>query len=118
MKDLEDQYDIVLKRFKKILVDKGVFLVFGEVVAEGIYIMERLYKMTRTEIVSKFKPFLQTDVVALEDKNAVLAALMMYESTKLSYVDCLIIQKGRGNEIEIFTFDKKLLEAIKQKAVK
>jgi len=112
LRDLEDQYDIVRERLKRIQKVNGVVLVFGEVVAECIYIMEKLYKMTRTEMVSVLEPFLQTEVVVLEDKSVVLMALKMYEFTRLSYVDCLIIEKGRESGTEILTFDRKLFSKL------
>jgi len=112
LKDLEDQYVAVQGKLKKLKHAGGVAVVFGEVVVECIHVMEKLYRMTRTDIVSILKPFLQTEVILLEDKNTVVKALSMYETTRLSYVDCLIIQKGRDDEIEIFTFDKKLLSKL------
>lgn len=109
LRDLEDQYVAVQGKLKRLKQAGGVAVVFGEVVAECIHVMEKLYRTTRTDIVSILKPFLQTEVISLEDKNTVLKALSMYESTRLSYVDCLIIQKSWKSGTNIFSFDKKLL---------
>ena len=108
LRDLEEQYVIVCNKLKKLKQIHGSALVFGEVVAECIHVMEKLYKMTRTETVSVLKPLLQTEVIVLENKEVVLKALSMYESTRLSYVDCLIIQNSWRRDVEVFTFDKKL----------
>lgn len=108
LRDLEDQYVAVQGKLKRLKQASGVAVVFGEVVAECIHVMEKLYKMTRTDIVSIFKPFLQTEMILLEDKNTVLKALSMYESAGLSYVDCLIIQKSWESDTKVFSFDMKL----------
>ena len=106
---------IVQNKLKNLKRNDGVAVVFGEVVAECIYVMEKLYKMTRLDIVSILKPFLQTEVILLEDKDIVVRALLMYESARLSYVDCLIIQKSWRNDINIFSFDKKLVMVANKK---
>lgn len=109
LRDLEDQYVVVRGKLRNLKGAGGVAVVFGEVVAECIHVMEKLYRMTRADIVLVLRPFLQTDVVALDDKGSVLDALSMYVSSRLSYVDCLIIQKSWKNSTEIFSFDKKLI---------
>ncbi len=109
LRDLEDQHAIVHNKLKKLKLVGGVAVVFGEVVAECIHVMEKLYRMARMDIVSTLKPFLQTEVVNLADKNTVLKALSLYGLTKLSYVDCLIIEKSWNTGEEIFSFDKKLI---------
>lgn len=109
LRDLEDQYIAVQGKLKRLKQVGGVAVVFGEVVAECIHVMEKLYRMSRTDMVSILKPFLQTEMILLEDKEVVLKALSMYEFTRLSYVDCLIIQKSWRSKIGVFSFDKKLL---------
>lgn len=108
LRDLEDQYVVVQGKLKRLKQAGGVAVVFGEVVAECIHVMEKLYRMTRTDMVSILKPFLQTEMILLEDKNTILKALSMYESRPLSYLDCLIIQKSWESGTKVFSFDLKL----------
>ncbi|HAI22321.1 TPA: hypothetical protein DCP77_00875 [Candidatus Collierbacteria bacterium] len=108
LRDNEDQYLVVQKELLKIRKNSGTVVVIGEVVMECVYVLETVYRATRVDIAEKLKAFLISDIVLQENNQVILATLERYASVKLSYVDCLILEKTKELGAKLFTFDKKL----------
>ena len=105
IKDILDQ----ALQAKRILENENVFLA-NEVIAEIIYVLEKVYKKERNDIYyALYKLIIQRNIFNF-DKQFVLKALEIYNSSNLDFVDCLLCAYSEVDEIK--TFDKKLLKCI------
>ena len=105
IKDILDQ----ALQAKRILENENVLLA-NEVIAEIVYVLEKVYKKERNYIYyALYKLIIQRNILNF-DKQFVLKALEVYNSTKLDFVDCLLCAYSEVDEIK--TFDKKLLKCI------
>lgn len=77
-----------------------------EVLAEVVYVLDGVYSATREEIKSYILAILND--VHCEEHSSVAYALSVYASTRLDFVDCLLIGYHHVNGESIFSFDKKL----------
>ena len=102
--DNEDMFKI-----SKEIMREQVYL-SNEVVAEIIYVLEKVYKFDRKIIFDRLYGIMNLTNIFNFDKRFVLKALEIYKTTKLDFVDCLLCAYSEIDEIK--TFDKKLLKCI------
>ena len=87
------------------MIEEGAFTL-PEVIAEVVYVLSGMYKIERSEVGETLIEFL--DEVAIENQDAVCAALALYSKTSLDFVDCILIARHKILGDEIGSFDKKL----------
>lgn len=87
------------------VVKSGAFTL-PEVIAEVVYVLFKLYNVPREEINEIVSPVF--DEVEIEHKNVVLAALELYSSASIDFVDCILISRNKLIGEKVFSFDKKL----------
>ena len=93
---------------KKIL--KNDVFISNEVLAEIIYVLEKVYEFDRNIIFDILYSLMSLDNIKNFDKYFILKALEVYNAIKLDFVDCLLCAYSKVDEIK--TFDKKLLKCI------
>ena len=81
--DNEEMFEIS----KNILKNK-VFLA-NEVLAEVVYVLEKVYKVNRDIIFDRLYSLMSLDNILNFDKQFVLKALEIYNNKKFDFVDCL-----------------------------
>ena len=109
LKDNETQYLDVIKKLDEIRKKSGFAVVLGEVVAECVYVMEKIYKIPRQDIGESLVKFLKSSSVYCVEKDVLVSTLNDYSVINLAYVDILLIQMVKKRGGKIFSFDKKLL---------
>lgn len=87
-----------------------------EVMAEVVYVLEKVYSMSRSEIANGIKIFLGLSNIETETEDVLQLALVTYADTKMDFVDCLLYGFKAICGYDIFTFDKKLKSIIKSVA--
>lgn len=87
------------------VIDAGAYTK-PEVLAEVVYVLQKVYSIQRSEIHTLLTNILE--VVSCPDAKCVLLAMDIYASVSLDFVDCLLIAYHRINHETIFSFDKKL----------
>jgi len=83
-----------------------------EVMAEVIYVLEKVYSMSRSEIADGIKIFLGLSNIETETEEVLRLALETYANMKIDFVDCLLYGFKAICGYDIFTFDKKLKSMI------
>ena len=76
------------------------------VIAEVLYVLKNVYKLERKAISDLLSSLLE--VVQIENRDVVLFALRLYEQRSLDFVDCLLIGYNAVQNVDVFSFDKKL----------
>ena len=76
------------------------------VIAEVVYVLSGVYNYSRTEISNELLKLLE--LVSIEKENVLKESLNLFKETSLDFVDCILISYNKIENIEIFSFDKKL----------
>lgn len=91
----------------EILENNEVF-VPNEVIAEIVYVLEKVYKVDNNEISNTLKELFDYRNLEVNDLKIVEEALSLYGKKKIDFVDTLLYAYHKVKGYEIFTFDKKL----------
>lgn len=93
-------------------VPEGAFTV-PEVLCEVVYVLQgRVYKFERSEIASALLGLLED--IDCDRLVCMRAALKLYCSTTLDFVDCILISMNNVLGHDVLTFDKKMNRLMKE----
>ncbi|MCX7781898.1 MAG: PIN domain-containing protein [Negativicutes bacterium] len=90
------------------VIDAQSVFVPTEVFAEVVYVLEKVYKIDRTELCCSLLKFLEHDHVITSNKSVIETALRQYSERSLDFVDMLLYAYHKVEQYQVFTFDKKL----------
>jgi len=97
---------------EKVIKYYGIIL-SKEVLAEVVYVLTGVYKISRKETAEKLVLFVRSSKVFISDKNKVIDGLKIFGSSNLDFVDSLLCAYSDVNTIA--TFDKKLRKCVENK---
>ncbi len=100
LRDVEDKYFVACQ-----VIDKGCCTT-TEVLAEVVYVLLRVYHVSREEVSTALFSLLKK--VQIENGLAILFAVNLFRNSSLDFVDCLLISYNRVLGQHIVSFDKKL----------
>ncbi|NLC08258.1 MAG: type II toxin-antitoxin system VapC family toxin [Syntrophomonadaceae bacterium] len=103
---LNDTEELAVKALE-ILENNEVF-VPNEVIAEIVYVLEKVYKVKNDEISDALKALFEYGNIEADDLEVLNEALNLYGSRKLDFVDTLLYAYHKVKNYEVYTFDKKL----------
>ena len=89
-------------------MDCNKCLVTLEILAEVVYVLNKVYSAKRSEIEDYIKRLNAIDENIIAHKKVVLYAFDIFVKTSFDFVDCLLVGYQQIEGYEIFTFDKKL----------
>ena len=79
-----------------------------EVLAEVVYVLNKVYSMPRSEIAECITKVLRLPNVETESEAVLLLALKTYSDVNMDFVDCLLYAFNVKYGYGVFTFDKQL----------
>jgi len=83
------------------------------VIVECIYVMEKYYKIPRSEISAKLSGILNFSGIVNYDRSEILEAFLKYGSTSIDIVDCILAAHSSPEKVVIsFDNDMKKLKAV------
>ena len=95
------------------VIDSGAAILTNEVLAEIVYVLDKVYGLTRQKIADALEGVVKE--VQCEDRELVLGALSTYcVNRKLDIVDSILAARHRLRQIEVLTFDKDLLKQMEK----
>jgi predicted nucleic-acid-binding protein len=80
----------------------------NEVIAEVVYVLEKVYKVDRPLIYDSLQNLLSYDNITTHDKSILVESLKVYSEIKIDFVDSLLFSYSKIGGHTVFTFDKKL----------
>ena len=100
--------------FKLVTSNKQEIFVSDIVITETIFVLQSsIYNIDKKSATIMLAALIKLNSVKTEsNKNVLLFGLEIYKKEKIHLIDCMIIAKGILDELEIFTFDKKMLKVI------
>ncbi len=106
--DIQEQYQKIKELIGQAKKGKVKLVVPGVVIPELIYSLEKFYVCSRNITAETILSLVTAPYIEVENEDIYRSALNLYKTENFDFVDCYLICKARGEEIEIFTFDKKL----------
>jgi predicted nucleic-acid-binding protein len=107
---LLDDDEIMAKIAREIIENKAIRIP-TEVLCEVVFVLQKVYRVSREEIAAQLKPLAQRANIVLSHPDATLNALAFFAATNLDFVDCLLAgYAGEGEQV--VSFDKKLTRFI------
>jgi predicted nucleic-acid-binding protein len=97
----------------KLILDKNEIFIPFEITAEVVYVLEKVYSISREDISAVLSKLFTYNNLTFLNKKLVLKALEIYSYYKLDFADSLLCAYKAIEHYEIFTFDKKLLNVLK-----
>jgi predicted nucleic-acid-binding protein len=78
------------------------------VLMELNWILEKIYKMKRADVIRILDHLIQTDTFEIESQHEVEAAIALYRAKNIGFADCMISVSAQSVGCsQTFTFDKK-----------
>ena len=94
----------------KEIIDDGAYIL-PESLVEMVYVLSKVYNAERRDIYFGIIDLLQD--VEMIDKPLYENAVRIYGSTKLDFVDCILVARHKLLNDKIYTYDKKLEKELK-----
>ena len=95
------------------LLENNDVYIPNEVIAEIVYVLEKVYKVNRKDISYSLIELFNYKNLDVDDIDVIVAALNMYSERKLDFVDTLLYAYNKVRGHEIYTFDRKLNNLLK-----
>jgi len=106
LNDNDEMYEI-----SKDIIKNNQCIISNEVLAEVVFVLQKVYQVSKGDITKVLTNFLQFDSIFNNEKNLIIEALKIYNEKNLDFVDCILCAKSKSFTIK--TFDKKLNKCIK-----
>ena len=91
------------------IIENNNVTVLTEVICEVVYVMQKVYRIERKEIVTILMDFLKyPNISTVDNLTLIQGALKFYQAKNIDFVDALLCSYHKVSGDEIFTFDKKL----------
>jgi predicted nucleic-acid-binding protein len=98
------------------LLDKSDCIVPVEVIAEAVYNLDKCYKHSRQFIAAEIKDFIAIKENLVTEENVVRYGCNIFASTRLDFVDCLLIGYANVKGNPVFSFDDSLNKKLENNA--
>lgn len=87
-----------------------------EVIAETVYVLEKSYNHSRQFISEEIKDFIGIKENLVPEETVIRYGCNTYASTKLDFVDCLLVAYANVRGNPVFTFDEELKKQLEHNA--
>ena len=111
LRDNEEFYRESETVFEDALSGKKKIYILQSVIAEVVYVLQKLYKISRQEISEVLSDLIEPRSIKVRDKETVLKALDIFGKKNLDFVDCVLCAYGK--KYKVITFDKELKKCLK-----
>jgi predicted nucleic-acid-binding protein len=109
LKDIEELHTKAVQ----IVENKEIHIPF-EVIAEVVYVFEKIYEIPRLEIKDALSTLLNYPNITTSNVDILFEALQIYEKQKIDFVDSLLVSYNHIQKDTIYSFDKKLNKLLGQ----
>ena len=114
IKDAPNLYIEAEAFFNKVYEGKINAIILECVIAECVYVLGKLYKISRDTISENLIELLNYRGISNIDKNDLISALKLYSLNTLDIADCIAAAKASGMNAKLFSFDKSLNKLFNQ----
>ena len=90
------------------IIENNDILLPNEVVAEIVYVLEKVYGAKNDEISDILLELFRYENIIVDDLEVLEEAFMLFGKRRLDFVDTLLYGYNKVKGYEVYTFDKKL----------
>lgn len=113
LRDVEELYAKAEKIITETMNGKTMIFIPQSVIAEVVFVLQKVYKVPRDEIASVLEFFIQLRNCKIQDGEIIKRAISIYKETNLSFVDALLCAFKAEKGYSLETFDEALLKKCK-----
>jgi predicted nucleic-acid-binding protein len=107
---LQDSEEYTTK--SKEYIENNTSYIKNEVFAEVVYVLNKTYKVPKSEMSKILKEFISQDTINVDSKETLNLALEIFETKNIDFVDSLLCACKKIQNINVVSFDKKLNQCI------
>jgi len=111
LRDNEKFYKEAEALFNDAFSGKKRILIMHSIIAEVVYVLLKLYKVSRKEIAEVLIELMKIKGVKVQDKEILLNTFEIFKNKNLDFIDCLLCAYSR--KYQIMSFDKEVNKCIK-----
>ncbi len=111
LRDNEKFYKEAEALFNDAFSGKKRILIMHSIIAEVVYVLLKLYKVSRKEIAEVLIELMKIKGVKVQDKEILLNTFKMFKNKNLDFIDCLLCAYSR--KYKVMSFDKEVNKCIK-----
>ena len=97
-----------LHRKSKEIIEKKEVFILSEVIAEIVYVLEKVYEVPRSEISESLKKLFEYPNITLSEPMVIIESLKIYEIESIDFVDAILVSYNRVQNYIIHSFDKRV----------
>ncbi len=102
----EEQSELAHRFFIEVSLKKAKLFVCDIVISEIVYVLEKIYKLSRNEIYEKIHSILNMENIIIENRAIIANALNYYKKKNINFNDAYLASYAIKNNInKVFTFD-------------
>ncbi len=114
LKDDEELYTRSESLFSDVFFGRKQVVIIQAVLAEVVYVLQKLYKVSRREIAQVLTEFLNMEGVNVQDKSILIDALNIFGNKNLDFVDCILCAYSSTHRV--VSFDDDVIKCAKNKS--
>lgn len=95
------------------IIENNTLLITNEIASEIVYVLEKVYKVPKSEIRTALTEFFNSPSIIINDKKVILTAFELFDLNNLDFVDAILLAYNHLQNYKVFTFDKKLDKLLK-----
>ena len=107
----DDQNKIA--EFQQIRLEQNIIYTL-EVIAEVVYVLTKVYQVSREEASNSIQIFLSAKNIVCSSGAITVKALQLFANNHLDFVDNVLLAYHQIQGIEIYSYDRKLMNAIRR----
>jgi predicted nucleic-acid-binding protein len=92
----------------KHIIERKTIHLATEVLAEIVYVLEKVYNVPRNRIFKALTQLLDYPNITTSDKMVYFESLNIYKTENIDFVDALLVSYNRVHNYTIHSFDKKV----------
>ncbi|WP_271629084.1 PIN domain-containing protein [Caldicellulosiruptor sp. DIB 104C] len=97
-----------LNQIAKEIIKNNEVLILNEVVAEIVYVLEKVYKVERKDICNTLIKLFNHPNIFVQDLEVLTEALKVYVDKSIDFVDAILVAQNKCKGYTVYTFDKRL----------
>ncbi len=113
LKDNVRQYEIAQEYLNRAKSEEIKLILPSLIVAEIVYVLDKLYKLEKIKIVEKVGVIINTPYLETEERLYLQQALLTYLHSPLHFADCYLYERAKNCDGEVLTFDKDFKKSLK-----
>ena len=111
LRDNEKFYKEAEALFNDAFSGKKRILIMHSIIAEVVYVLLKLYKVSRKEIAEVLIELMKIKGVKVQNKEILLNTFEIFKNKNLDFIDCLLCAYSR--KYKVMSFDKEVNKCIK-----